>query len=137
MTPLHAVITYPFETTVHPNNQHSAKASFYQKHGHARLITESAKEVYMDRVDAKVAKYIEHWNENSAAVNDRTITAWLVSNVMQDIEYWLEGCDPNAAREQAGMADFTRVELIHLYCGLAATASFFGYTVRPDLTGVT
>lgn len=89
----------------------------------------------MDRVDVKTAMYIAAWNENYAVVNDREITGWLVRNVMTDLECWIEGRDPNGARVQADMVDWTRDELIHLYRGLAASAMFFGprhWSVRSE-----
>jgi hypothetical protein len=91
----------------------------------------------MDRVEDKAAHYIEYWNENYSTVNDATITAWLVSSTMRDIEYWIEGNDPNGARETAGMTDWTRPEHISLYQLLAPTAAFFNYTVCRDYMGVT
>lgn len=85
-----------------------------------------------NRVEDKAALYLEAWNENYATVNDITITAWLVSNVMRDIEYWIEGNDPNRARVEAGTSDWTVTELIALYQILAPSAAYFNYTVCRD-----
>jgi len=86
----------------------------------------------MDRVEEKAAHYLESWNANYAAVNDRSITAWMVKNVMWDITSWIEGVDPNGAKEQAGVIGWTRDEFVSLYRMLAATASFFDFPVSSQ-----
>ena len=82
----------------------------------------------MDRVDEAAERYLSKWNDQYAQVNDSKIVAWSVSGAMRDIECWIEGSDPNGAKEMAGVEDWTRDELISLYKALSPTAAFFEYT---------
>ena len=82
----------------------------------------------MNRVDEAAERYLEMWNSQYAIVNEIGIVAWAVSQAMRDIERWIEGSDPNGAREQPGMVDCSRDELIGLYRWLSPTASFFEYS---------
>ncbi len=84
----------------------------------------------MDRVDEAAERYLGKWNEQYSLVNDKEIVIWQVDGAMRDIEQWIEGRDPNGAKEMAGVEDWTRDELISLYKSLSPTAAFFGYTVN-------
>ena len=84
----------------------------------------------MGRIEEATERYLTSWNDNYALVNDRGIVTWQVRNVMADIECWIEGSDPNGAKESAGVEDWSRDEFIELYESLSATAAFFDYTVR-------
>jgi len=70
------------------------------------------------------------WNEQYGVVNDTSIVAWAVREAMRDIESWIEGIDPNGAKEAAGVQDWSRDEFIKLYRALSPTAAFFEYTVQ-------
>ena len=87
----------------------------------------------MDRVSEIATRYLEMWNEQYALVNERQIVSYAVSAAMQDIEWWLDGIDPNGALPSAGCEDFSRAELLELYQALAPSASFFNYRPRSDL----
>ena len=85
----------------------------------------------MNRVDESAERYLARWNDQYAQVNDPSIVAWSVSAAMRDIEQWIEGSDPNGAKEQAGVSDWTRDEFISLYRALSPSAAFFEYTPLP------
>lgn len=85
----------------------------------------------MDRVDETATRYLSMWNEQYATVNDTNIVSWSVREAMRDIEQWIEGSDPNGAKQSAGVEDWTRDEFIDLYRALSPTAAFFEYTVNP------
>ena len=61
----------------------------------------------MDRVDEAAERYLGKWNEQYSLVNDKEIVIWQVSGAMRDIEQWIEGRDPNGAKEMAGGATET------------------------------
>lgn len=84
----------------------------------------------MNRVDEYAEAYLGRWNEQYAVVNDTSIVAWSVREAMRDIEQWIEGRDPNGAKEAAGVEDWSRDEFIELYRALSPTAAFFEYTVN-------
>ncbi len=84
----------------------------------------------MNRVDEAAERYLGKWNEQYAMVNDTSIVAWAVREVMHDIEAWIEGKDPNGAKESADVVDWTRDEFIQLYRSISPTAAFFEYTVQ-------
>jgi len=84
----------------------------------------------MDRVDESATHYLSMWNEQYGVVNDTSIVAWAVREAMRDIESWIEGIDPNGAKEAAGVQDWSRDEFIKLYRALSPTAAFFEYTVQ-------
>jgi hypothetical protein len=83
-------------------------------------------------VSIVATKYLEMWNEQYASVNETEIVSYTVSAAMSDIESWIEGQDPNGARETAGCEAFTREDLLELYQCLAASASFFHYSPRLE-----
>jgi hypothetical protein len=83
-------------------------------------------------VDAIASKYIAMWNEQYALVNETEIVSFAVTGAMRDIEYWIDGQDPNGARDMAGCAEFTVEQLREVYSLLAPCASFFGYTPVTD-----
>ena len=87
----------------------------------------------MDRVDKAVAHYLTAWNDQYGLVNDKDIVIWQVRNVMHDIEYWVDGEDPNGALETCGYEDWTRAEFVKLYRSLAPSASFFGLRANPEI----
>ena len=91
----------------------------------------------MDRVETSATKYLEIWNEQYARVNDTGICKWAVEAAMRDIESWIEGHDPNGAKEAADVVDWTEDEFRELYSILAPSASFFCYHVRQDYMSVT
>tara|TARA_Y100001970_G_scaffold63121_1_gene80763 strand:- start:1511 stop:1792 length:282 start_codon:yes stop_codon:yes gene_type:complete len=84
----------------------------------------------MDKVDKAAEAYLSRWNEQYSVVNDTSIVAWAVREAMRDIECWIEGSDPNGAKEAAGVEDWTRDEFISLYRALSPTAVFFEYTTN-------
>ena len=88
-------------------------------------------------VGATATKYLEMWNEQYALVNETGIVKYAVEAAMRDIESWIEGQDPNGARETAGCADMTANQLREVYSLLAPSASFFGYTIDTRYTPVT
>ena len=79
-------------------------------------------------VTTVATRYLEMWNEQYALVNETEIVSYGVTAAMRDIESWIEGRDPNGARETAGCEDWTRAQLLELYRALAPSASFFCYT---------
>jgi len=84
-----------------------------------------------DKVSIAATKYLEMWNEQYALVNDPEIVKWAVTAAMHDIEWWIDGLDPNESLEAAGCAEFSRNQLLELYQNLAPSASFFCYTPVP------
>jgi|LWDU01.1.fsa_nt_gi hypothetical protein len=91
----------------------------------------------MNRVETSATRYLEIWNEQYARVNDTGICKWAVEAAMRDIESWIEGHDPNGAKEAADVVDWTEDEFRELYSILAPSASFFCYHVRQDYMSVT
>ena len=91
----------------------------------------------MDRVEVTATQYLEMWNEQYARVNDVGICKWAVEAAMRDIECWIDGVDPNGAKEAAEVQDWTVDEFKSLYSILAPSASFFCYSVRQDYMSVT
>tara|TARA_A100001011_G_scaffold268834_2_gene277977 strand:+ start:7973 stop:8260 length:288 start_codon:yes stop_codon:yes gene_type:complete len=87
----------------------------------------------MDRVDKRAEHYLGVWNDSYAQVNDPGIVNWAVTAAMRDIESWVEGWDPNGAKESAGVEDWSRSEFIRLYRALSPTAAFFEYAPRSDI----
>jgi len=83
-------------------------------------------------VEVIATKYLEMWNEQYAHTNDAQIVSYGVTAAMRDIEDWIEGLDSNGSREMAGCDTFTRAQLLELYQYVAATASFFHYSVRLE-----
>ena len=79
-------------------------------------------------VTKTATRYLEMWNEQYALVNDPEIVKWAVTSAMHDIEWWIDGQDPNDSRETAGCTEFSHDELLELYRALAPSASFFCYT---------
>lgn len=108
-------------------HDHRRRTAAYHR---ARLKTETTKEDYMNRVDTAAERYLTRWNSMHEQVNDRGIVRYGIKEAMRDIEQWIEGRDPNGARDIAGMVDWSRDELISLYRALSPTAAFFEYTVR-------
>ena len=84
----------------------------------------------MNRVDEAAERYLGMWNEQYNLVNDKGIVVYAVSSAMRDIECWIEGSDPNGAKESAGVEDWTRDEFIDLYRALSPSAAFFDFTVQ-------
>jgi len=100
----------------------------------------------MDRVETAATRYLEIWNEQYARVNDVGICKWAVvvgcvgcavEAAMRDVESWIDGHDPNGAKDAAGVVDWTNEEFRALYSILAPSASFFCYPVNQDYMSVT
>jgi len=111
-------------------NEYDTRRKAYAYH-QARLKTNIAKEVYMDRVDETAERYLSQWDDSYRAVNDREIVCYMVRAAMNDIQKWIESdTDFDGGRAQAGYTDWSRDELIELYRVLSPTAAFFDFVPR-------
>jgi hypothetical protein len=75
-------------------------------------------------IEEVAARYISSWKN---ITDNLPMTRWMVNGVMSDIEFWIEGDDPNESFGHSGLDDFDPAQLRALYSLLAPIAVTLGY----------